>query len=179
MSTAPAVLSSQAFLSGIVVENQVAPPLAGCNGMQQATRWPATSFVSNYRIEVFSCQGLQEVHTPAPTLICTCRWLSCGLLIGSPQEQPWPWPAFLSGVAGGFNPQFFPTLESVQALFGRPFTAASFLLHVLAINLIAARSAFINGKHSAGQTLVMEAVSSGYKPAVFHIVRSAPYGGLV
>jgi hypothetical protein len=34
----------------------------------------------------------------------------------------------------------------VQALFGRPFTAASFLLHVLAINLIAARSAFIDGE---------------------------------
>lgn len=49
------------------------------------------------------------------------------------------------GLKGGFNPQFFPTLESVQALFGRPFTAASFLLHVLAINLIAARSAFIDG----------------------------------
>jgi hypothetical protein len=48
--------------------------------------------------------------------------------------------------SGGFNPQFFPTLESVQALFGRPFTAASFLLHVLAINLIAARSAFSDGK---------------------------------
>jgi hypothetical protein len=34
----------------------------------------------------------------------------------------------------------------VQALFGRPFTAGSFLLHVLAINLIAARSAFIDGE---------------------------------
>ena len=57
-------------------------------------------------------------------------------------------PAYLPHCtpAGGFNPQFFPTLESVQALFGRPFTAASFLLHVLAINLIAARSAFIDGK---------------------------------
>jgi hypothetical protein len=48
--------------------------------------------------------------------------------------------------AGGFNPQFFPTLESVEALFRRPFTAASFLLHVLAINLIAARSAYIDGE---------------------------------
>lgn len=49
-------------------------------------------------------------------------------------------------LAGGFNPQFFPTLESVEALFRRPFTAASFLLHVLAINLIAARSAYIDGE---------------------------------
>jgi hypothetical protein len=42
----------------------------------------------------------------------------------------------------------------VQALFGRPFTAASFLLHVLAINLIAARSAFIDGTQSAWRGLV-------------------------
>jgi hypothetical protein len=34
----------------------------------------------------------------------------------------------------------------VQALFGRPFTAASFLLHVAVINLIAARSAYIDGE---------------------------------
>eukprot|EP00878_Enallax_costatus_P003531 GHUV01003745.1.p1 GENE.GHUV01003745.1~~GHUV01003745.1.p1 ORF type:complete len:274 (+),score=56.20 GHUV01003745.1:251-1072(+) len=49
------------------------------------------------------------------------------------------------GFKGGFNPQFFPTLGSIQALFSRPFTAASFLLHVAAINLIAARSAFLDG----------------------------------
>lgn len=49
------------------------------------------------------------------------------------------------GLKGGFNPQFFPTLGSVMALFSRPFTAASFLLHVAAINLIAARSAYLDG----------------------------------
>lgn len=66
-------------------------------------------------------------------------------------------PAYLPTTlrpAGGFNPQFFPTLDSVQALFGRPFTAASFLLHVLAINLIAARSAFIDGKQRRPHGLV-------------------------
>eukprot|EP00882_Tetradesmus_deserticola_P020125 GHRQ01021692.1.p1 GENE.GHRQ01021692.1~~GHRQ01021692.1.p1 ORF type:complete len:175 (+),score=94.04 GHRQ01021692.1:150-674(+) len=49
------------------------------------------------------------------------------------------------GLTGGFNPQFFPTLGSVMALFSRPFTAASFLLHAAAINLIAARSVYLDG----------------------------------
>jgi hypothetical protein len=52
----------------------------------------------------------------------------------------------LACCAGGFNPQFFPTLGSVMALFSRPFTAASFLLHAAAINLIAARSAYLDGE---------------------------------
>lgn len=56
-----------------------------------------------------------------------------------------PPPAAPATCADGFNPQFFPTLDSVQTLFSRPFTAASFLLHALAINLVAARSAFIDG----------------------------------
>jgi hypothetical protein len=50
--------------------------------------------------------------------------------------------------AGGFNPQFFPSLQSIQALFSRPLTAASFLVHVLAINLIAARSMFLDGERT-------------------------------
>jgi hypothetical protein len=39
-----------------------------------------------------------------------------------------------------------------MALFSRPFTATSFLLHVAAINLIAARSAYLDGEafQSAG-----------------------------
>lgn len=52
---------------------------------------------------------------------------------------------------GGFNPQFFPTISSVQTLFSRPFTAASFLLHVAAINLIAARSAYLDGELSGAE----------------------------
>jgi hypothetical protein len=55
-------------------------------------------------------------------------------------------PTLFACCAGGFNPQFFPTLGSVMALFSRPFTAASFLLHVAAINLIAARSAYLDGE---------------------------------
>lgn len=68
-----------------------------------------------------------------------------------PADNWFCWPP----AAGGFNPQFFPTLQSVQALFGRPFTAASFLLHVLPINLIAARSAFIDGEAHTLTLLVL------------------------
>jgi len=44
--------------------------------------------------------------------------------------------------AGKFAPQFFPTLEGVSRLFARPFAAASFLVHVAAVNLVAARAVF-------------------------------------
>jgi hypothetical protein len=46
---------------------------------------------------------------------------------------------------GGFNPQFFPSLASVQALFSRGLTAASFVIHVAAINLFAARHVYNRG----------------------------------
>lgn len=39
--------------------------------------------------------------------------------------------------AGGFNPQFFPQLEGIAALFGRTGVAASWLVHVMVINLFA------------------------------------------
>ena len=45
------------------------------------------------------------------------------------------------GLAGGkFNPQFFPALKGVAELFSRPATAASVWVHLLVINLFAARS---------------------------------------
>ena len=55
----------------------------------------------------------------------------------------------LSG--GGFNPQFFPALAGVAELFSRPATAASVWVHLLVINLFAARSIwarrFLRGKN--------------------------------
>ena len=45
------------------------------------------------------------------------------------------------GLSGGrFNPQFFPALAGVAELFSRPATAASVWVHLLVINLFAARS---------------------------------------
>lgn len=55
---------------------------------------------------------------------------------------------------GGFNPQFFPALAGVAELFSRPATAASVWVHLLVINLFAARSIwarkFLRGKKSDG-----------------------------
>lgn len=47
--------------------------------------------------------------------------------------------------AGGFKPQFFPRLEGISALFSQPATAASWVLHILAINLVLARSIYLDG----------------------------------
>lgn len=47
---------------------------------------------------------------------------------------------------GGFNPQFFPRLEGIMNLFSRTVTAASLLVHLLVINLFAARSAYLEGR---------------------------------
>eukprot|EP00891_Asterochloris_glomerata_P007487 jgi/Astpho2/7487/e_gw1.00114.155.1_t len=45
----------------------------------------------------------------------------------------------------GFRPQFFPSLEGIATLFSRVTTAASLWVHLLAINLFAARSAYLEG----------------------------------
>ena len=46
---------------------------------------------------------------------------------------------------GGFKPQFFPNLQGIMRLFSRPITAASLLVHLLSINLFAARSLYLAG----------------------------------
>jgi hypothetical protein len=51
----------------------------------------------------------------------------------------------------GFKPQFFPHLGDIQALFNRTgLTAASFLAHILAINLFAARALYLDGGRGGG-----------------------------
>ncbi len=47
--------------------------------------------------------------------------------------------------AGKFNPQFFPKLEGIQFLFSQMITAASLWVHLLSINLFAARTAYLQG----------------------------------
>lgn len=47
--------------------------------------------------------------------------------------------------AGGFRPQFLPSLSGVMLLFSRMVTAASLWVHILAINLYAARTAYMQG----------------------------------
>ncbi|GLC45192.1 hypothetical protein PLESTB_000425800 [Pleodorina starrii] len=49
------------------------------------------------------------------------------------------------GLSGGFNPQFFPRLEGISALFGRLGVTASWVVHVLVINLFAGRWCLLEG----------------------------------
>ena len=44
-------------------------------------------------------------------------------------------------------PQFFPSLDGIVKLFSRPATAASLWIHLLCINLFAARWAYFDGAH--------------------------------
>lgn len=54
--------------------------------------------------------------------------------------------------AGNFNPQFMPKLEGIQFLFSQTITAASLWVHILSINLFAARTAYLQG---TGYTLLL------------------------
>lgn len=47
--------------------------------------------------------------------------------------------------AGSFEPQFFPKLQGIQQLFAQTITAASLWVHLLSINLFAARAAYLHG----------------------------------
>lgn len=47
--------------------------------------------------------------------------------------------------AGGFNPQFMPSLGGICTLFSRWLTAASLWVHLLAVNLFAAREMYLEG----------------------------------
>ena len=47
--------------------------------------------------------------------------------------------------AGGFKPQFFPQLQGIMQLFQKPATAASLVVHLLAINLYLGRNIFLEG----------------------------------
>lgn len=58
-------------------------------------------------------------------------------------------PGSLSaGLSGGFNPQFFPSLAGIGQLFSRLITSASLWVHLLAINLFAARQVYLDGAAS-------------------------------
>ncbi len=50
---------------------------------------------------------------------------------------------------GGINPQFLPSLSGIMLLFSRLVTAASLWVHILAINLFAARAAYLQGAQAS------------------------------
>lgn len=55
----------------------------------------------------------------------------------------------MCGGAGGINPQFLPSLSGIMLLFSRLVTAASLWVHILAINLFAARAAYLQGAQAS------------------------------
>lgn len=54
--------------------------------------------------------------------------------------------SWAEGLSGGFRPQFFPSLAGISSLFAQATTAASLWVHLLAVNLFAARSFFLDGE---------------------------------
>eukprot|EP00884_Botryococcus_braunii_P021381 jgi/Botrbrau1/7927/Bobra.9_2s0091.2 len=50
-----------------------------------------------------------------------------------------------AGFSGGFKPQFMPSIAGISTLFSRILTAASLWVHILAINLFAARTVYMEG----------------------------------
>lgn len=57
------------------------------------------------------------------------------------------------GLKNGWNPQFFPKLSGIVLLFSRVGTAVSLWVHLLGVNLFAARSIFIDGEWLGGDPL--------------------------
>lgn len=49
------------------------------------------------------------------------------------------------GFKNGFNPQFFPSLLGISTLFSRVITASSLWVHLLAVNVFAARAVLMDG----------------------------------
>lgn len=74
------------------------------------------------------CYGVLLVHSWQPDTLSL-------LLPGS----------LAAGLSGGFSPQFFPSLAGIGQLFARLVTSASLWVHLLAINLFAARQVYLDG----------------------------------
>ncbi|KAG2425863.1 hypothetical protein HYH02_014927 [Chlamydomonas schloesseri] len=70
------------------------------------------------------------------------------LLVGSwsPDTLSIMMPGSLEeGLKGGFNPQFLPKLEGIASLFGRLPVTASWVLHIMCVNLFSARWCLLDG----------------------------------
>lgn len=68
----------------------------------------------------------------------------------------------MEGLSGGFNPQYMPRLPDIMKLFSRPAVAESAWLHLLVINLVAARFIFwdsIRERLPAVHSLLLSAVA--------------------
>ncbi|KAI8475413.1 MAG: hypothetical protein J3K34DRAFT_517436 [Monoraphidium minutum] len=88
--------------------------------------------------------------------------------------------SWAEGLKGGFHPQFIPSLASVQALFSRSFTAASFVLHAAFINLFASRAIYnhsLTARIPAAHSILLAAVV-GPLGALSHVLTQGLYAAL-
>lgn len=89
-------------------------------------------------------------------------------------------PGSLSaGLSGGFNPQFFPSLSGIGQLFARVVTAASLWVHLLAINLFAARQVYLDGvqRYCHGSACLILAIHRPAKGCTSCTFDTAVWGG--
>lgn len=87
---------------------------------------------------------MDKAHTAPMHLSLSCTATAAQALTASSIHHTYLGHT-LCGVAGGFNPQFFPKLAGIQTLFSRPATTASWVLHILAINLFLGRTIYLDG----------------------------------
>lgn len=75
-------------------------------------------------------------------------------------------PPPLPRATGGFNPQFMPSLAGICTLFSRWLTAASLWVHLLAVNLFAARELYMEGEGGLQQASWLPApIGRSFVPA--------------
>lgn len=84
--------------------------------------------------------------------------------------------------AGGFNPQFFPSLDGISTLLSRRAVAASAWMHLACVNLFVARHAAMKaakGGHALAHTLVLSFVfgPAGLFSHFFTAARATRRGG--
>jgi len=83
------------------------------------------------------------------------------------------------GFTGGFNPQFFPKLSGIQALFSRPATAASWLAHITAVNAFLGRTIYLDGIATSTPTALSLLVAAVFGPLglLLHWLTKTLFGG--
>ncbi|KAL6769820.1 hypothetical protein ACKKBG_A32475 [Auxenochlorella protothecoides x Auxenochlorella symbiontica] len=134
--------------------------IASCTVEKRATRTPAWTLPAPCSDAILAGSTLYTVMIVALMLKAVLRrehtsfslslkaYVPLALLYGYTLALSWR-PDLLgtllpgslaAGFQGGWNPQFFPRLEGIMAIFSRPDTALSVWLHVLATSLFSAQN---------------------------------------
>jgi hypothetical protein len=81
------------------------------------------------------------------------------------------------GLSGGFKPQFFPNLLGISTLFQQPQTAASWIVHALALNLFLGRLIFLDAAPVPRWHSLLLASFFGPFGYLSHLITKAMMGG--